>query len=408
MNTFVRMMHAEHPDFADSGSVVDMPRKEDDADAGNCASSAEQQSAVKKKQGEKIGGSFHNNLVKFACCVPMHLRFVLQDALPKFSQQLFAQMKKTPSCEEGTQHDYTAIFGELYSIFFGSMFYLDIMEARNHLKSDPPRVKDYVCACLDIGFDVDSNKIESKRLVLPWQDVVLSVKASRYLSPDAQPSQANWTDILGDFLKDKESDSQQILANLLSEDVRVLGEKWALLDSAYESPARGFFDFECNSKLVFESALQEMSPLLVTDSFHFEDWWNALTSFRCCRDNKRQGVLRDLKRFEPADAPARSTFWDHSAQALWLLDFITFGRIIMFEEYEKPREMAIVGSKRPAHSKDSPTKTFRDFFDFASSEILNYDIPAKKQMVMIKGGTADAKIFSKFSEWLEHHNQFKK
>lgn len=402
MNAFVRMMHAEHPDFADSASVVGMAIvKDGDADA---ASSAQKKSVIKEKQG----GSFGNNLVKFACCVSTHLRFVLQDALPNFSAKLFAQF---PSGSEGSQYDYTKHFGEQYSIFFGSMFYLDIMEARKYLKCSPPRVKEYVCACLDIGLDVNS-----ERVLLPWQDVVQSVRASQFLSSDALPSQADWLDILRKkFLRDSEnesdggkrgkneSDYQQILAELISSDVCVLGEKWALLDSAYESPARGFFDFECRSKLVFESALQESTPPLFPDSRVFEDWWSALSKFRCPKDSsKRQGVLHDLQRFEPANA--RLTFWDYSAQALWLLDFITFCRKIMFEEYDKPRDMRIAGSKRPADSSDPPSKTFRNFFDFVSSEMLNYDAE-KEEKIMINTGTAEVKIIHNFTEWLDDHQK---
>jgi hypothetical protein len=252
---------------------------------------------------------------------------------------------------------------------------------------------------LDIGLDVNS-----ERVLLPWQDVVQSVRASQFLSSDALPSQADWLDILRKkFLRDSEnesdggkrgkneSDYQQILAELISSDVCVLGEKWALLDSAYESPARGFFDFECRSKLVFESALQESTPPLFPDSRVFEDWWSALSKFRCPKDSsKRQGV-HDLQRFEPANA--RLTFWDYSAQALWLLDFITFCRKIMFEEYDKPRDMRIAGSKRPADSSDPPSKTFRNFFDFVSSEMLNYDAE-KKEKIMLNTGTAEVKIYA--------------
>jgi hypothetical protein len=401
MNSFVRMMHAEHPDFADSASVVDMTivkNDDGDADAGDFASSAQKKSVIKEKQG----GSFHNNLVKFSCCISTHLRFVLQDALPIFSAKLLALL---PSGQEGSQFDYTAILGEKYSIVFGSVFYLVIMEARKHLKCHPPRVREYVSACLRIGVDVEITHIGSKRLVLPWQDVVKSVRASQFLSSDDLPSHADWLDILPDSMNDSDKeewekngrDSHQILAELISSDVRVLGEKWALLDSAYESPAKGFFDFECHSKVVFESALQESTPPLFPDSRVFEDWWIALSKFRCRKDiNKRQGVLHDLQRFEPPNA--RLKFWDNSAQALWLLEFITFCRRIMFEEYDKPQSM----KKRPAESADPPTKTFRNFFDFVSSEMLNYD-EEKKEKMMINRGTAEVKIIHDFTEWLDDH-----
>jgi hypothetical protein len=371
---FVDLMHLEHPDFDGIIPVV----------------VDEMKGCPDLKSGGKKNNWSDNNMYKFVCCIPLCLRHTLHDALPVFSRKLFAKKPKVET-SPGQEFEYTTHFGETYSIFFGSMFYLDIMRARAHLKCSPPNVAAYVRACLSIRFDIDAMCLE-----VPWQDIILSVRASHFLRSDAQPSQHDWEVMLDIPFKDIHSDHSSYL---FSSDVSAYAEMWALLDRAYDTPAKGFFDFEHNAKLVYQS-IQEASRFLA--DHQFEAWWSKILTLRHSKSAFEQN-RREMEVLAPAHAPAVSAFWDRSESALWLLDFILHSRNFLTNEYDKPQHLKAVGSKRPSDFAPLPD-TFRQLFEFVSKKIFYYDEANYKQMLVIFPGTVDWKVFKNFSEWLEFHN----
>jgi hypothetical protein len=380
---FIRLMHLEHSDFADVIAADDVKVADEMKDCPDL------------KSGGKKSHSSNNNLYKFVCCIPLCLRHTLHDALPKFSQELFAEAPKVET-SPGQEFEYTNHLGENYSIFFGSMFYLDIMRARVHLKCSPPDVQRYVLACSSISFGVDVKHVGTMGLKVPWQDIILSVRASHFLCSDALPSQRDWATMLK--IPDIDSDRYSYV---FSSDVSAYAEKWALLDRAYDTPAKGFFDFEQNAKLVYQS-VQEASHFLADRQF--QAWWSKILKFRHSKIGHQQN-RREMECLAPAHAPAVSTFWDHSGKALWLMDFILYSRNFVTNEYEKSQDQDLkaVGSKRPSDFAHSPN-TFRQLFDFVCEEMFNYDSATYKRMLVIFPSTAQVKVFCNFSEWLEFHN----
>jgi hypothetical protein len=393
VNEFSRLLLAEHDDFGDLGSHVD-EKAEDVADTGDNSSFASQ-----KANGKKSEFNVSNNLVKYACCIPKALRYTLQAALPNFSRNLIAKADRV-KLHEGQEFLYTSNFGDNYTILFGSAFYLDIMEARSLLKRNPPRVREYLRACFEIRFDVQG-KEGVLRLELPWQDVVLSVHASGFLCSDLKPSHHDWCVLLGDFAHIGFCDHE--LAVLLSSDISVLSEQWIFLDDAYASPAKGFFDFEQQSKTVFQNVLQEdlSNPTIFHDPRLFENWWSHLLTLRCQKEADHQRNREVMQQFAPAMEPA--AFWDISSKALWLLDFIRYSREIMQDEYDRVHDVKLAGSKRPLNGVEFP-KTIRQFFVFFSELILNYESFELKELLCVHAGTPHAKFFRDFSEWLVDHN----
>jgi hypothetical protein len=394
MNEFGRLLLAEHPDFGDFGSHLE-EKAEDVADAGEKSGSSDQ-----KASGKKGNHNVNNNLVKYACCVSKQLRFTLQDALPKLFQKLVARAG-FEGMDEGQEFDYTSKFGDNYTILFGSAFYLDVMEARSLLKCVPPRVRDYIRACFDIHFEVRANQNIVICLQMLWQDVVLSVHASGFLCSDMKPSHHDWLVLLREFPQIDVCEQQ--LETLLSSDACILSEKWSALDNAYKSRAKGFFDFEQQSKLVLHKIFEGdlTSSTVLHDPCHFEDWWSHLLTFRGQKQTDYQRNRDIMQRFAPANESA--TFWDISSKALWLLDFINYSREIMQDEYDLVRDIKLSGSKRQLSTVDLP-KTFRQFFEFISEQILNYDSFELKQLLCIHPKTPNAKVFRNFSEWLTDHN----
>jgi hypothetical protein len=389
-NEFVLLMHAEHPDFGDSPNVVEMSC-DGDVEAGEAESSSDPKLVSKKT-------TFGNNIIKCACCVPLRLRHTLLEVLPKFSQKLFSNVDVgSVLCQPC---DLAAVFGEQYLIFFGSVFYLDVMRAREHLKGSVPDFKEYVRACARISFEFDSNQ-GSICLEVPWQDMVLAARASDFLPPEAQPRLSDWMNMLASVANER--DVQQELAALLTVDVLLYREKWTELDRAYASPSKGFFDFEKNAKIVFQNCLLKgQGPLQIFSTFDtFDRWWSAVL-------NLRDGAARDASDCEYlqllAPGYAAAEYWNSSAKALWLLEIIQYAREIMLEEYDRKRVSKPLGAKRALEDVNPPI-TFREFFEFVCSEIMGFDAADKKELMLVYPASAKAMIFRNFHEWLEDYER---
>ncbi len=376
-----RLMLLQHPDLAGSSSAA----------TESCAvpDAADSSGTDVKSIGKKNDGPHQNNQFKYVCCIPMHLRYNLQDSLPNFSQGLVAKehSDKRPQDEE---FEFITKLGENYTIFFGSVFYLRIMEARTFLKCDPPKIEEYLRACLNIGFTVDiASDAGQVCLKVPWQDAMLSVRASQFLRWDCQPSLRDWQVMLGNAVQGIDSDH---IAHVFATDVSIYAEKWNILDSSFETPAKGFFDFELNLKSAFQSVASHFLAEGV-----FEQWWSIILKFH--RQSTEYLRLRNELRSLAPKHSAPTEFWDNSDKALWFLDFIRCSRHIMCNEFDKPQEFK-VGSKRPLPIVHNP-KTFRNLFDFVSKSLLGYDSPGVAQLLMIYGGTSKVKVFRNFSEWIE-------
>jgi hypothetical protein len=406
VNELARLLLAEHTDFGDSAGLADL-KGDNAADAGDRASSAEQ------KPGNKKGnGNVQNNLVKYACCIPKHLRHTLHEVLSNFTQQLFAERRG--DMQDGEEFDYTSKFGDKYAIAFGSVFYLDIMEARSLLKCKIPKIADYARACFKIGFDIPAPNSDNICLEVPWKDVVLSVHASEFLCSDVKPSQHEWSVLLRElqleFPKrfDKTPYCEKQLAALLSDDVSVCSESWSLLDDAYESQSKGFFDFERQSKVVFQNVLQGFlsQPAVFHNQSHFEDWWKQVLTYRGQQKTGRKIDHRRNKAGMQRLAPANESdaFWEASCTALWLLDFISYSREIMQHDYDQVQDFELAGVKRSLESVDVP-RSFRKLFHFISEQMLSCEAFDTKELLGVNLMTPDAKVFHKFSEWLEDHNK---
>jgi hypothetical protein len=380
-----RLMLLQHPDLAGSSSAA--------TESAAVPDGAESSGTDVKSVGKKNDGPHQNNQFKYVCCIPMHLRYMLQDSLPKFSQSLFAK-EHSDTRPQDEEFEFITKLGENYTIFFGSVFYLRIMEARNHLKCDRPKIEEYLRACLNISFTVDiASEAGQVCLKVPWQDAMLSVRASQFLRSDCQPSLRDWQSMLGNAVQGIDPDH---IARVFATDVSIYAEKWRILDSSFETPAKGFFDFELNLK----SAFRSFASHFLADGV-FEQWWSIILNFR--RQSTEYLRLRDeLCSLAPKDSPPTVTeFWDNSDKALWFLDFIRCSSHILYNEFDKPREFK-AGSKRPLPSVHHP-KTLRDLFDFVSKSLFGYDCPGVAQLLMIQGGTPQVKVFRNFSEWIELH-----
>jgi hypothetical protein len=238
------------------------------------------------------------------------------------------------------------------------------------------------------------------RLEVPWQDIISSVQASQFICRDALPSQRDWAIMLGSAVKDI---SQHAIVSLLSSDLSACGEKWALLDSSFDTARKGFFDFEHNARLVYHS-VQETSRFLADGQF--EAWWEKMLQFRLPSRTTHVQQLLEIQSLASATRP--EILWERSSEALWLMDFFAHSRHILSIEYDKPQEFKAAGSKRPADSLHAPD-TYRQLFEFVSAEIFNYETDSGvKEVLLIHEGTPQAKVLRNFSEWLAHDNLSRK
>jgi hypothetical protein len=381
-----RLMLLQHPDLAGSSSAA--------TESSSVPDATDSSGTEVKSSGKKSDGAHENNKFKYVCCIPMHLRYTLQDSLPKFSQKLFAkdQPDKRPQDEE---FESITKLGEHYTIFFGSVFYLHIMEARNFLKCNPPKIEEYLRACLNINFAVDVTGLGGQYcLEVPWQDAMLSVRASQFLRSDCQPSLRDWEHMLVNAVA-VQGINRDHIADVFSTDVSIYAEKWHILDCSFETPSKGFFDFELNIKSAFQSVASQFLAEGV-----FEQWWSIILKFH--RQSTEYLRLRDELRGLAPKQSSITEFWDYSDKALWYLDFIRCSRHIMFNVFDKPQEFK-VGSKRPLPVVHRP-KTIRNLFEFVCKNLFDYECSAVAELLMIRGGTSQVKVFRNFSEWLELHN----
>ena len=413
-NEFIRLMLEDHPDFSDNLVVVD--GKSVDGEKMVASMEDDGKEEADKDDGDKhdkksSGARGNRNVIKYACCIPKALRYKLQDAMSQFSQDLFSQLP--PDMPQDREHDISVIFSERYSLFFGSVFWLDVMRARACLREQPPRVRDYVRECLKIRIDLGSHGALSLLLRVPWQDVVSSVRAS--LPSHAQPSLHDWLSMLPQ--QACSGVSEQAIAHLLSVDVSLYREMWAELDAAYAAPANGFFDFRAGARAVFRNHLQNVpppsQPMFPSDD-NFDNWWQTLDSISKIRSREAKPILRARRKHEisrldcfVAAPPApKSPFWEQSAKALWLLDLFLDSREIMFEEYRRTQELdsgGRVGAKRKPHV-EGVVRTFAQLFDNMSSTILDYS-ESQKEVLLLHKGTPKAMICRNFSEWLKSNQE---
>ncbi|TEB14164.1 hypothetical protein C9890_0695 [Perkinsus sp. BL_2016] len=238
-------------------------------------------------------------------------------------------------------------------------------------------------------------------LHVPWQDIVLSVRAT--VPDDIQPSRQDWSRILREDLGVSVSDDT--IADLVKFDVHPYQEMWSVLDAAYDTPSKGFFDFEGGAKQVFWTALQEdLSPQLPVEVF--ENWWSSLRDISEMRDKSktqkknREAAISNLERYlaaANAHEKCSEAFWLHSAKALWLLDVFRDSREIMFEEFELNQEPSS-GAKRPQDFESFPRK-FSQLFECLSTEFL--ECSERFRVMVIHPGKKNAKIFRNFGDWLE-------
>ena len=392
-DAFIRLLKQEHPDIEDIASNSD--KKMEHAGDGDSESKAD-----KKVDGGKSDGTIHNNVIKFACCIPKQLRYKLQDALRHFSKDLFSNLKideKEKKMQQGEEVNYFDMFDQKYFIFFGSSFWLDIMRARFAcFKQKSLSISQYVRSCLKIRIDIDGLCLH-----VPWQDIVLSVRAT--VPDDIQPSRQDWSRILRKALGVSVSDDT--IADLVKFDVHPYQEMWSVLDAAYDTPSKGFFDFEGGAKQVFWTALQEdLSPQLPVEVF--ENWWSSLRDISEMRDKSktqkknREAAISNLERYlaaANAHEKCSEAFWLHSAKALWLLDMFRDSREIMFEEFELNQEPSS-GAKRPQDFESFPRK-FSQLFECLSTEFL--ECSERFRVMVIHPGKKNAKIFRNFGDWLE-------
>jgi len=395
-DAFIRLLNQAHPDIEDIASNFDKKMEHvGDGDSEN--------KAVKKIDGGKSHGTFQNNVFKFACCIPKQLRYKLQDALRHFSKDLFSNLKTKESDEmqQGKEVNYFDMLGQKYFIFFGSTFWLDIMRARFAcFKQKSLNISQYVRSCLKIQIDIEGPHDKNICLHVPWQDIVLSVRAT-------VPDDINWSCILSDALGVSVSDDT--IADLFDQfkfDVHHYQEMWSVLDAAYDTPSKGFFDFEGAAKQVFWTALQEdLSPQLPVEVF--ENWWSSLRDISEMRDKSktqnlknREAAISNLERYlaaAHAHEKCSEAFWLHSAKALWLLDVFRDSREIMFEEFELNQEPSS-GAKRPKDFESFPRK-FSQLFECLSTELL--ECGTYHEVMLIHPGKKNAKIFRDFGDWLE-------
>jgi hypothetical protein len=223
---------------------------------------------------------------------------------------------------------------------------------------------------------------------------MLSVRASQFLRSDCQPSLRDWEHMLVNAVA-VEGINRDHIADVFSTDASIYAEKWHILDCSFETPSKGFFDFELNIKSAFQSVASQFLAEGV-----FEQWWSTILKFH--RQSTEYLRLRDELRGLAPKKSSPTEFWDYSDKALWYLDFIRCSRHIMFNVFDKPQEFK-VGSKRPLPIVHRP-KTIRNLFEFVCKNLFDYECSAVAELLMIRGGTSQVKVFRNFSEWLELHN----